>query len=102
CSICAVIVSVFLGFTYALYCSPIMGLKNEVILLVFLILDLLFIFCNSTLTSFLIRIINSYFNREIQILCIPKYLLVGIQLIYLIQWNLIGMGGYFLAQGIGL
>src|SRR5713101_1388742 len=60
CSISVVIVSIFLGIMYIIY-FPIMGFKSEVVLLVFLILDLFFIFCNSTLTHFLIRIINSCF-----------------------------------------
>lgn len=102
CSISAVIVSILLGIMHARYYFPIMGFKSEVVWLIFLILDLLFIFCNSKLTNFLIRIINRGFNREIQTLHTPKFLLIGIQMIYLIQWNLVGLGGYFLAQGIGL
>ena len=101
-SISAIIVAIFLGIMPARYYFPIMGFKSEVILLILLILDLLFIFCNSTLTNFLIRVLNRGFNREIQILHTPKFLLIGIQIIYLIQWNLVGLGGYFLAQGIGL
>ncbi len=102
CSISAIIVAIFLGIMYSRDYFPIMGFKSEVILLVLLILDLLFIFCNSTLTNFLIRVINRSFNRGIQILDTPKFLLISIQMIYLIQWNLLGLGGYFLAQGIGL
>jgi len=102
CSISAIIVSVFLGIVYAVYYFPNIGFTSKVMLLVFLILDLFFIFWNSTLINFLIRIANNYFNRDIQILHTPKLLLIGIQMIYLIQWNWIGFGGYFLAQGIGL
>ena len=102
CSISVVMVSILLGITYAIDHFPIMGFKSEVILLIFLVLDLFFIFCNSTFNNFLIRIINSHFNREIQALHTPKFLLIGIQMLYLIQWNLIGLGGYFLIQGVGL
>ena len=101
-SLSAIIVAIFLAIIYSRYYFPIMGFKSEAIFLAFLILDLLFIFCNSTLTNFFIRIINRGFNREIQTLHTQKFLLISMQMVYLIQWNLAGLGGYFLAQGIGL
>jgi uncharacterized membrane protein YbhN (UPF0104 family) len=101
-SISAIIVAIFLGIIYSTYYFPSMIFKSGVIFLVFLILDLLFIFCNSTLTDFLLRVINRCFNKEIQILHTPKFLLISMQMIYCIQWHLVGLGGYFLAQGIGL
>ena len=79
-----------------------MRFGSGLILTAFFILDAIFIFYNSTLVNFFIRIVNSYFGREIQTLQTPKYLLISIQLAYFIQWNLIGLGGYFLAQGVGL
>jgi len=102
CSICAIIVSIFLGIVYVTYYSPGMGFKIEIILLVFITLDLLFILWNPTLINCFIRIVNIRFNKNIQPVYTSKFLLFGIQLLYLIQWNLIGLGGYFLAQGIGL
>ena len=102
CSISVVIVSVLLGISCLAHDFLVMGIKNKIVLLTFFILDLLFIVFNSTIIGFYIRIANSYLNRKIQKFHMPKSLLLGIQLLYLIQWNFLGVGGYFLAKGIGL
>ena len=94
--------SILLGILCVIYYFPILEYKIKLILLIFLILDLTFIFWNTTLINILIRFINFHFNMEIQILHTSKFLLIGIQLVYLIHWYFVGLGGYLLAQGIGL
>ena len=102
CFISNFISSILLGVICAVYYFPAIEFKIKEVLLMLLAIDLIFIFWNTILIKFLIKFINAHFNRDIQILHTPKPLLVGIQLIYLIHWNLVGLGGYLLAQGIGL
>ena len=47
-------------------------------------------------------IIQNFLCNEMQVSYTPRSLLIGMQMIYLVQWCLTGLGGYFLAQGIGL
>ena len=50
----------------------------------------------------LIMTINRLFKREIQPLNESRSLILLIQFIYICSWALMGAGGYFLAEGVGL
>jgi len=102
CFFSVLFVSIFLGILYIAGYFLIMASTGKIILLAFLALDLFFVFWHSKLINFLIRIMKNFLHNEIQIPHMPKSLLIGMQITYLVQWNLIGLGGYFLAQGIGL
>jgi uncharacterized membrane protein YbhN (UPF0104 family) len=102
CFASVLFVSIFLVIAYVFYYFPILASESKVILLGFLILDLSFVFWHTKLINFLIKIIKNFLCNEIQISYTPRSLLIGMQMIYLVQWGLTGLGGFFLAQGIGL
>jgi uncharacterized membrane protein YbhN (UPF0104 family) len=102
CFASVLFVSIFLGIVYVFCYFPTIASESKIILLVFLILDLSFVFWHTKLINFLIKIIQNFLCNEMQVSYTPRSLLIGMQMIYLVQWCLTGLGGYFLAQGIGL
>jgi len=99
----SIIVSLYLSLIYLAMYTNILGAVLLVVLFTALILfNIAYIAWNSSLMNKLIVVINRLFKREIQPLSESRSLILLIQLIYVFSWTLMGAGGYFLAEGVGL
>jgi uncharacterized membrane protein YbhN (UPF0104 family) len=103
CLVGAMIVSMYLGLIYLILYSKLASLKIFVLCaLALMLLNAIYIRWNSLLVNKLIGIAGRLLKKEIQPLRNPGSLFILIQFVYAGSWSLAGMGGYFLARGIGL
>ena len=99
----SVIVSLYLSLIYLAMYTNIFGAVVLIALSTALILfNIAYIAWNSILMNKLITIINHLFKRDIQPLNESMSLIILIQSVYICSWALMGAGGYFLAEGVGL
>ncbi|MDD5284683.1 MAG: lysylphosphatidylglycerol synthase domain-containing protein [Desulfuromonadaceae bacterium] len=103
CIIGSITVSLYLGLVYtSLYTDLINANLIIISSTVLLLLNVLYITCNSILLNKIITAVNKYFKQDIQLLTNSIPLLVYVQFIYACSWLLTGFSGYFLAKGVGL
>jgi uncharacterized membrane protein YbhN (UPF0104 family) len=80
-----------------------MSLSVSILLFsVLIILDFAFIKWNASIINRLINVINRLFKKEIKQIEMRKMLLLGIHLLYLFDYLVMGMSMYFLAIGMGI
>jgi len=70
-------------------------------LIVFFVANVSFVLWNTSILNWLIKRINKYFKREIQYINIQRSLFLLVELIYALNWVVIGFSGYILAIGLG-
>ena len=99
----SIIVSLYLGLIYLAVYTNLMNTAAVVLAFSALIaFNIAYIAWNALIMNKFIVLINHFFKKEIQPLNDSKLLILFIQFIYIGSWALMGAGGYFLAEGIGL
>jgi glycosyltransferase 2 family protein len=98
----AFFVCIFLGIIYLLFTFKNFFMPLVSALIVFFICNIAFVLWNTSILNWLIKHINKYFKREIQHIKIQHGLFQLIELIYTLNWVIIGFSGYILAIGLGL
>ena len=103
CILGALIVSVYLSLIYLALNTNVLSIKVIMLLFVaFILFNVLYITGNSLFMNKLILLAGRLLKKELQPLPSSKSLLLFIQVVYTCSWSLTGLGGYFLAKGIGL
>lgn len=103
CILGSVIVSLYLGLGYmTLYTDLIPAGLRILSFLVLIACNLVYIAWHSSLMNKLLALAGRLLEKEISPLDDSKSLLFFIQFIYTCSWGLMGLGGYFLAKGVGL
>lgn len=103
CFVCFSFVSFIYALYYYLFYLKVLCWEISVLIFVFLFtLDFVFIIWNTSIINYLLVFINRIFKREIQPIKIKKFLLIYLQLLYLVAYMPMGIGMYFLAKGIGM
>ena len=103
CILASIIVSLYLGLLYLAFYADLVSTGMIILLALALILfNIVYAAWNPWLMNKLIAAISRFLKKEIQPLNESKRLILFSQFIYLCSWSLMGLGGYFLAEGIGL
>jgi len=99
----AMIVSLYLGVIYSAAYTDIMNTATITLAFAALIaLNIIYISWNSLFMNKALAMASRILKREIHPIKGSKALLLFIQFMYACSWSLMGLGGYFLARGIGL
>jgi len=103
CILGSAIVSLYLGLIYIALYTNVMNVQLIILSAgVLILLNMMYVIWNTWLINKLIVIVGKLFHKEIQPLINSRSLILFIQLIYACICFLAGLGGYFLAKGIGL
>ncbi len=103
CILGSIIVSLYLGLSYvALYTNLIPRGLTVLPFLIMMSFNAAYIVWHSSLFNKLLAYAGRLLKKDMRPLDDSRSLLLFIQFIYTCSWGIMGLGGYFLAKGVGL